>query len=53
MKNNLSKQADIEEAEKNPNSGHYYKRLGNELFIKGQYALAIKEYEKAIVSKLA
>ena len=47
MKKN--KEADIAEAEKNPNSGHYYKRLGNDCFIKEQYQKAIDYYDKAIV----
>ena len=47
MKKN--KEAEISEAENNPRSGHYYKRLGNECFIKGQYAKAIDFYDTAIV----
>jgi len=43
-----NKEADIIEAEKNPNSGHYFKKLGNDYFQKGQLDLAIANYNKAI-----
>ena len=47
MKKN--KESEITEAENNPKSGHYYKRLGNEFFIKRQYDKALDFYDKAIV----
>ena len=45
----MSKKADITEAENNPNSGHYYKKIGNDLYLKGKYREAIENYTKAIV----
>jgi len=46
------KELEILQAEKNPNSGHYYKRIGNEYYKKGMYAQAIENYTKAIVNIL-
>jgi len=44
-----AKDPQILQAENNPNSGHYYKKLGNDHFTKGQYQEALKYYTKAIV----
>lgn len=44
-----SKEAQIKLLEQNPNSGHYYKRLGNEHFKNQQYKKAIECYDMAIV----
>jgi len=46
---NQEKDPEILKAENNPNSGHYYKRLGNECFQAGKYQEALKYYTKAIV----
>jgi len=43
-----AKEAEIAKAEQNPNSGHYYKRIGNDFYKKGQYQKAIENYTKAI-----
>lgn len=48
-----SKDAEIKQAEQNPNSGHYYKRIGNEFFKEGNYEKAIENYTIAIVKLLA
>jgi len=45
----MNKNPDLVEAENNPNSGHYYKKLGNELYQQGKYKDAIENYTKAIV----
>jgi STIP1 family protein 1 len=42
------KNPDLESAENNPNSGHYYKKLGNEFYTKGMLQEALKYYSKAI-----
>lgn len=44
------KSSHIAEAEKNPNSGHFYKKIGNEYYVKGLYSQALENYTRAIVS---
>lgn len=44
-----SKEAQIKQLEQNPNSGHYYKRLGNEFYKKKEYIKALECYDQAIV----
>jgi len=44
----MNKNPDLVEAENNPNSGHYYKKLGNELYQQKKYKDAIENYTKAI-----
>lgn len=46
------KSNDMMQAENNPNSAHYYKRIGNDYFKRGLYPQAIENYTKAIVRKL-
>jgi len=49
----MNKNPDLAEAENNPSSGHYYKKIGNDQYLKGQYKEAIESYTKAIVSFLS
>lgn len=44
----IDREAEIAKAEQNPNSGHYYKRIGNDFYKQGQYQRAIENYTKAI-----
>jgi len=44
----MNKNPDLAEAESNPSSGHYYKKIGNDQYLKGQYKEAIESYTKAI-----
>jgi len=43
-----AKKKEIFEAEKNPNSGHYWKKIGNEYYQKGNFEQALEHYTKAI-----
>jgi len=42
------KNKEILEAENNPKSGHYFKKIGNDYFKDGEYELALQYYTKAI-----
>jgi STIP1 family protein 1 len=42
------RKAEIAQAEKNPSSGHFYKKLGNDAFQKGDYQTAYQLYSRAI-----
>lgn len=48
-----SKEAEIKLTEQNPNSGHYFKKIGNDFFKEGDYQKAIENYTIAIVKLLA